>query len=163
MAKAPARPTLPVLRTAMLCQQIVVDRNDRPFALFVPIHVLRWPHDHPRGRPYAPPTLELYAAFTEGNGDFHFRIVLRRFDANHDSWRSRTAMPVNFVPSEERQIPEEFSFVLTDLAFPEPGAYDLIVYANHVALNDPFDATSAASMSVPILVLPPSERKGGIG
>ncbi|HEX4611364.1 MAG TPA: hypothetical protein VH092_24435 [Urbifossiella sp.] len=43
----------PVLRLAVLCQSIKADREDRPFALEVPIHTLRWPNGHRRRTPPA--------------------------------------------------------------------------------------------------------------
>jgi hypothetical protein len=81
-----SRPVAPVLRLAVLCQSIEEDREGRPFALEVLIHTLRWPQGHTGA--YRPPTLELYLQLEDAVGTFNIRCALRRFNEEHEIYRS---------------------------------------------------------------------------
>jgi hypothetical protein len=151
---------LPVLRTAMLCELITVDREQRPYSLIMPVHTLRWPHDHKGG--YQPPTLELYLQFAEVSGECFVRAALKSFGQDHDLYRTPSVVRLEFPADADPVIPHDYSLILNGMAFPEPGAYDLVIYANHVALNDPFDANSCSTATIPITVLPADGSEGGV-
>lgn len=149
----------PVLRLAVLCQSIEADREDRPFALEVPIHTLRWPKDHQGG--FQPPTLELYVQVQDALGTFHVRGVLRPFGEATELYRS-PPVEIVFDGIEHRVVPLEFGLVLNGLSFPRPDAYELHLFANHVSLHGADGRNPIPFPPLRITVLPADDTDGGI-
>ncbi len=150
---------VPVLRLAVLCQSIEVDADGRPFALEHPVHTIRWPDGHTGS--YEPPTLELYLQLEDAVGTFYIRCVLRPIGETVELYRLRP-LEVPFDGVQNRIIPREVGVVLNGLAFPRPGAYELVVYANHVSLHDPDGRTPIPFPTVRVTVLGPDGSEGGI-
>jgi len=149
----------PVLRLVVLCQSIEADRKDRPFALEVPIHTLRWPKNHRGG--YRPPTLELYVQLQDAVGAFNVRGVLRAFGDSTELYRS-PVVPLAFDANDHRIVPLEFGLVLTGLSFPRPEAYELHLFANHVAVHDADGRNPFPFPRIRVTVLPADDTDGGI-
>lgn len=150
---------MPVLRLAVLCQGIVEDSDDRPFALEVPVHTLRWPEWE--GERYEPPTLSLYTQLQDSVGVFSLTVVMRAFGSGIDLYRSQPGR-VTFDGVTHRIQPLEVVMELEEMSFPRPGAYELFVYANHVSLHDPDGRTPIPFPSIRITVLPADDSEGGV-
>jgi hypothetical protein len=150
---------IPVLRLAVLCEGIAEDSDDRPFALEVPVHTLRWPEWE--GERYEPPTLMLYLQLQDAVGMFFVTAVVRPFGSSIDIYRSKAA-EVTFDGLTNRIIPFEMGLELTGLTFPRPGLYELFVYANHASLHDPEGRMPIPFPPVRITVLPADDTEGGV-
>jgi hypothetical protein len=150
---------VPVLRLAVLCQSIEEDRDDRPFALEVPIHTLYWPDGHTGA--YRPPTLELYLQLEDAVGKFFLRVMLRRVGSAREEAAANTAA-VDFDGNTNRIIPLELAVKLERLAFPTVGMYEFLVYANQVCLHDPDSRVPIPFPPIRVTVLPPEEGRGGV-
>lgn len=152
---------LPVLRLAVLCQSIEADRKDRPFALEVPIHTLRWPKGHQGG--YRPPTLELYVQVQDAVGAFNVRGVLRAFGSDTELYRSPPVQVV-FSGTEHRVVPLEFGLRLNGLSFPRPDAYELHLFFNQVSIHEAGGRIPIPFPPVRVTVLPAddTDTDGGI-
>lgn len=66
---------LPILRLAVLCEDVEEDGTERPAILRFPVHTLRFPAGVSRN--YRPPVLSLYLQLQGGRGLYFFRVVLR--------------------------------------------------------------------------------------
>jgi hypothetical protein len=125
---------LPLLRLAVLCEDVEEDAEGRPFRLVVPVHTLSFApgiHHH-----HQPPTLKLYLQLQGGIGTFYIWTALREEGETIELYRTRT--PFEGVTSDEtyRIIPLELALELSGLSFPHPGVYELLVHANYVNLHD---------------------------
>lgn len=153
--------TPPYLRLAVLCESIGEDADRRPFDLFVPVHTLRFPLGVRRD--YRPPTLALYLQLQGGAGTFYVRTVVRRAGGLAELYRG-DPLEVHLGDDPGRVAPVELGLDLDGLAFPKPDIYEVAVYANHVALNNP-DAGPGVMIPFPpirVAVLPTDGSDGGV-
>jgi hypothetical protein len=153
---------LPILQTAILCQDIETDCEGRPFKIVEPIHTLRWSMNHPEGQAYRPPTLNLYLCFAEGDGKFMLRAELRRFGSDISLYRTRPES-IELDIRDIMLIPIEYAVSLNGLDIPEPGDYRIILLLNHVAMNDPINASPRSQATIDFNVLKPAfyDPQGG--
>ncbi len=150
---------VPVLRLAVLCETAEEDADDRPFRLDGPVHTLRWPAGH-SGR-YEPPTLELYLQLEDALGTFYLRSVLREIGQMTELYRV-PPLEVRFDGVTNRVVPLEIKLTLMDLAFPRPGAYELLVFANQVSLHEANGRSPIPFPTVRITVLGQDGSEGGV-
>jgi hypothetical protein len=125
---------IPVLRLAVLCEDVEEDGNGRPYRLTVPVHTIRFPPDIV-GR-YRPPTLYVYVQLQGAVGTFYIRAVLREEGETIELYHTDPT-EVPFGNQDYRVAPLELTLELDELIIPRPGAYELIVYANYVSLHMP--------------------------
>jgi hypothetical protein len=148
---------LPLLRLAVLCEDVEEDGSERPAILMFPVHTLRFPPGVTRN--YRPPVLTLYAQLQGGRGLYFFRVVLRivgqirevtvaQFDEDFDS--------------ADEVFPLERAIKLNRLVFPAPDVYELLVYANAVSLHEPTDRVPIPFPPIRVAVLPSDGTPGGV-
>lgn len=125
---------VPTLRLAVLCEEVIYDRDGNPFGLNVPVHTVTLP-DGAAG-PYLPPTLALYLQLSDGVGAFYVTTEVRS-EGGSVVYRSKPPVEVVFPGTTHRAVPQEVVLDLHGLAFPGPGAYELLVFCNHTSLHDP--------------------------
>jgi hypothetical protein len=145
--------------TGGVVQSVEEDRDDRPFALEVPVHTLYWPDGHTGA--YRPPTLTLYLQLEDALGDFFLRVMLRRVGSAREEAAANT-VEVEFDGSTNRIIPLELAVNLDRLAFPAVGVYELMVYANHACLHDPDGRVPIPFPPIRVTVLPSEGGRGGV-
>lgn len=157
MNPAPQR-QLPILRLAVLCQEVEEDGGGRPFALVGPIHTLRFPPGVTEN--YRPPMLALYVQLQGGRGTFYVRARLCEVGT---ATETAAAGPVEFVfDGAGRVEPEELAVELDALVFPRPNVYELLVYANHVNLNETGADRPHLFLTTRVAVLPADGSPGGV-
>lgn len=149
----------PVLRLAVLCEGISTDADGRPYDLFVPVHTLRFPPGVVRN--YRPPTLGLYVQFQGGSGTYYLRVALRPAGGSAEPYET-PPVEVGFGDDPGRVKPLELAIDLDELVFRRPGVYEVVVYANHVCLNDPGPAAPAPFPPVRVVALPADGSEGGV-
>jgi hypothetical protein len=150
---------LPILRLAVLCDQIGTDSTGRPY-FCVPIHTLVFPNLE-KGRRYRPPTLHVYAQLQEAVGPFRIHVVLRREHETIDLYDSDAAL-VEFNGTEYQNYPLELDMPLIGLELPGPGHYELYLFANYVNLHDPERQPGWTCPPMRFTVLPPTDGKDGV-
>jgi hypothetical protein len=69
---------------------------------------------------------------------------------------------VPFDGVTNRIIPLEIKLTLAGLAFPRPGAYELVVFANQVSLHEANGRTPIPFPPIRIVVLGPDGSEGGV-
>lgn len=154
---AKAERQLPVLRLAVLCEDVEEDGAGRPFRLVGPVHTLRFSPGMVRN--YQPPMLTLYVQLQGGRGTFYIRAQLREVGKTNEF--SATG-PVEVVfDGADRPQPQELAVELGDLVFPNPDVYELLVYANHVNLNEHSEDRPHLFSTTRIAVLPADGSPGG--
>ena len=156
MDPEPAR-KLPILRLAVLCEDVEPDGNDRPAILYFPVHTLRFPPGVARN--FRPPVLELYLQLQGGRGLFFFRIVMRVVG------QTREVTLAHFddeLDAADEVFPLERAVKLNRLVFPEPDVYELLVYANAVNLHEPTDHVPIPFPPIRVAVLPADGTPGGV-
>jgi hypothetical protein len=142
---------VPVLRLAVLCEDVVNDADGQPFALNVPVHTLAWPAGG--GGRFRPPTLRLYLQLSDGVGTFYLSAELRN-EAGTVQYQLRPPAEVTFPGTAHRSVPLEIVVGLNDLEFPNPGLYELHVKCNHLSLHDPRAGIPVPSPPIRVSVLP---------
>ena len=152
-----AERVLPVLRLAVLCESIEEDADGRPYRLVVPVHTLRWPTGV-RGR-YRPPTLNLYVQLQNPAGTFYLRAVLRHESGSAEIYDT-SPLELRFDTSLGA-VPYELAVELDELTFPRPGAYEIVIHANHVSLHDP-ELAPVPFPPIRVVVLPADGSVGGV-
>ena len=153
-----AEKVLPILRLAVLCERMESDRDGRPFC-FVPIHTIQFPAGVARN--YRPPTLHLYLQLQEALGAFNLKVVLCREKNEIELWRSDPE-PVIFDGREYQIWPLELDVELAELVIPEPGDYEIWVYANHVNLHNPDRQPGWPFPPIRFKALGPDGTEGGV-
>jgi hypothetical protein len=147
---------LPVLRLAVLCEDVDHDGNERPAILAFPVHAIRFPPGVSAN--YRPPVLNLYLQLQGGRGLYFFRVVLRVVG------QSREVTVAHFdeeLDAAEEVFPLERAVALHRLVFPKPDVYELLLYANAVSLHEPSDHVSIPFPTVRVAVLPSEGFAGG--
>lgn len=150
----------PVLRLAVLCEDIGADDEGRPYNLFVPVHTV-WFSPGSAGS-YTPPTPKLYLQLQGGVGTFYVHVALREHGEPAELYRTRRPFEVVFRGDEYRVIPLELAIDLDGLSFPRPGAYELLVRANYVDLHDPAGPVPIPFPPIRVTVLPADGSEGGV-
>lgn len=150
---------LPVLRLAVLCEEVEEDGEGRPYRLTVPVHTIRFPPGVV-GR-YRPPSLRLYVQLQGAVGTFYIRAVLREEGEATELYHTGPA-EVPFGGQEYRVVPLELTLELDELVIPRPGTYELLVYANYVSLHAPGDRVSIPFPPIRVTVLPSDGSPGGV-
>lgn len=123
---------LPILRLAVLCEQVGADDEDRPY-FCVPVHTIQFPPGVAKN--YEPPALEVYVQLQEALGAFNLTAVVQREGEGVDLFRTRP-LPLDFSGTEYQNFPLELAFDMKGWVIPTPGVYELRVHANHVDLHD---------------------------
>lgn len=149
---------LPTLRLAVLCQDVEDDGGGRPFRLVNPVHTLRFGPGVSQN--YRPPMLTLYTQFQGRQGTFYIRAQLRVVGSAAEI---AGAGPVEYVfDGADRIEPEEIALELDSLVFPKPDVYELLVYVNHVNLNEPGEGRPHLFLTTRVAVLPADGTPGGV-
>ena len=153
MARVP-----PILRLAVLCEDVELDGAGRPALLAFPVHTVRFPPGVSR---YSPPAPKLYLQIQAGVGTFYIGAVLRAEGETAEIYRTRMPYEAVFDDDTHRVIPLELVLDLDGLAFPRPGMYELLVRANYVNLHDPNDRIPIAYPPIRVTALPADGSEGG--
>ncbi len=104
--------------------------------------------------------LTLYTQFQGGQGTFYIRSQLRVVE---NTAEIAGAGPVEYVfDGADRVEPEEIVLELDSLVFPKPDVYELLVYVNHVNLNEPGEGRPHLFLTTRIAVLPADGSPGGV-
>ena len=93
---------VPTLRLAVLCEEVVYDRDGNPFGLNVPVHTVALP-DGSAG-PYRPPPLALYLQLSDGVGTFYVTTEVRS-EGGNVVYRSKPPVEVVFAGTTHRAVP----------------------------------------------------------
>jgi hypothetical protein len=150
----------PILRLAVLCEDVEEDGAGRPFRLVVPVHTLRFA---PNGqRHYRPPTLKLYLQLQGGVGTFYIWAAMREEGEATEVYRTRNPYEGAFDDDTYRIIPLELALDLPGLSFPRPGAYELLVHANYVNLHDPKERLPVNYPPIRVTALAADGSEGGM-
>jgi hypothetical protein len=147
---------LPVLRLAVLCEDVEEDGSGRPAILAFPVHTIQFPPGVLRN--FRPPPLTLYVQLQGGRGLYFFRVVLRVVG---DTREVAVAQFDEDLDAADEVFPLERAIPLNRLVFPEPDVYDLLVYANAVNLHEPADRVPIPFPPIRVAVLPPDGTAGG--
>ena len=126
---------LPILRLAVLCEDVEEDGSGRPYRLVVPVHTVMFPLGRPQR--YRPPTLMLYLQLQGGVGTFYIWVSLKEEGEVVEVYRSRAPFESSFDDDSYRIVPLELALDLSGVTFPRPGVYEILVHANYVNLHDP--------------------------
>ncbi|MBP3958548.1 hypothetical protein J8F10_25140 [Gemmata sp. G18] len=155
MNPEPAR-KLPILRLAVLCEDVEEDGTERPAIIRFPVHTLRFPPGTSRN--YRPPVLTLYVQLQGDLGLFFFRVVLRLVGG------AREVTIAHFdddLDAADEVFPLERTIALNRLVFPAPDVYELLVYANAANLHEPNDHIQIPFPPIRVAVLPADGTAGG--
>lgn len=94
-------------------------------------------------------------------GTFYLRSVLREIGQTTELYRV-PPMEILFDGVTNRVVPLEIKMTLMGLAFPRPGAYELLVFANQVSLHEANGRAPIPFPTVRITVLGPDGSEGGV-
>ena len=155
MSPTPAR-VLPVLRLAVLCEEVEEDGSGRPAILAFPVHTIRFPPGV--SSDFRPPVLSLYVQLQGGRGLYFFRVVLRIVGQAHEV---TVAHFDDDLDAAEEVFPLERRIALHRLVFPRPDVYELLLYANAVNLHEPGDHVPIPFPPIRVAVLPADGSAGG--
>ena len=125
-------PIVPRLTIALLCQDVVYDRDGRLFSLNEPLHTVRKPTGEPW--PFVPAELMIYVQLEDAVGTFNFSAEVRG-EQDTVIGRTKHATPITFAGNADRHQPIEHVFSLPGLKFPSAGVYEFFVICNHLPLQ----------------------------
>lgn len=148
---------LPLLRSAVLCEEVDEDGSGRPAILRFPVHTLRFPPGVARN--FRPPVLGLYLQLQGGRGLYFFRVVMRVVGETSEV---TVAHFDDELDAADEVYPLERAVALHRLVFPEPDVYELLVYANAVSLHEPTDRVPVPFPPIRVAVLPADGTAGGV-
>jgi hypothetical protein len=146
----------PILRLAVLCEDVVFDADGHPFSLNVPVHTVQFPPGLTTR--YRPPTPKLYLQLADGMGTFYLYTEVRN-EGDTVQYRSRPPVEVVFDGTTHRAVPMEVVLTLEGLEVPGPGLYELLVVCNHVSLHDPRAGVTVPYPPLRLSVLPPDQLR----
>lgn len=119
----PNRPEPPLVRLAVLCEDVDESADGRPAILRFPVHTLQFPGLLERN--YEVPGLVLYLQLQGGSGTFDLRVRMRRVDGVREVTVSPTYRLILATPGDA--VPLELALKLNHLVFPNPDVYELMV------------------------------------
>lgn len=147
---------VPVLRLAVLCEEVVEDGTERPAVLRFPVHTIRFPPG--KERDYRPPVLTLYLQIQGGRGLYFFRVALRVVGETPEV---TVAHFDDELAAADEVFPLERAVPLHRLVFAKPDVYELLVHANLVNLHEPGDHVPVPFPPIRVAVLPSDGSPGG--
>jgi len=149
---------IPILRLAVLCESIELDKEGRPF-FCVPVHTIQFPPGIKRN--YQPPALHAYLQLQEALGTFNLKVLFRREKEEFDLFAS-VPVPIEFDGQNHQNVPLELDIELLGLVIPEPGCYEFWVVANHVNLHSPDHQPGWSFPPMKLNVFGPDGTEGGV-
>jgi hypothetical protein len=140
---------LPILRLAVLCEDVDDAGTERPVVLKFPVHTLYFPDGVSQN--FRPDVLRLYLQLQGGRGGYFFKVVMRRVG---DSAEVLVGLFDDQLDAVDEVYPLERDVPLNRLVFPEPDVYELLVYANAVNLHEPAETVPIPFPPIRVAVLP---------
>lgn len=147
---------VPVLRLAVLCEDVVYDGEGEPFALEVPTHTLRLSRE--AGGRLRVAGLKLYVQLSDGVGTFFVTADIRT-EAGTAVFRTRPPVEAVFDGTTHRAIPMELVLDMSDIVLPGYGLYEVRVFCNHACLHDPRERIPVPYPTVRLTVLSPAPEE----
>jgi hypothetical protein len=148
---------VPVLRLAVLCEDVVYDGEGEPFALEVPVHTIRLAPDAD-GR-IRPPDLKLYLQLSDGLGTFFLAAEIRTEGGTVVS-QTKPRLEVVFDGTSHRAVPMELALDVHDISLRGYGLYEILVFCNHASLHDPRGRVPVPFPPIRVSAVSPNTRKG---